>query len=287
MGLQEGDRVTMRALVCGMLLPSGNDAANATAVRVAGSIDGFVQLMNERAAQLGLKDTHFVTPSGLDDYTDEHYSTAYDMARLAAYAMRNEEFRAICSQRSIKVSFGDPPYDRWLTNTNKLLDSCEGIVGVKTGFTDKARRCLVSACERNGARLICVTLNDPDDWRDHAALYDSCFSQMERVKLPASGQSFEIPVAGGTEDSVKASCESLSVTVPKGISIETKVCTEPFVAAPVMDGEQVGCVMYYLHGRLIKSLPITADSEVAARRHETNEWKKLLMGVEKLLEKIG
>ncbi|MBR1723666.1 MAG: D-alanyl-D-alanine carboxypeptidase, partial [Ruminococcus sp.] len=92
MGLQKGDRVTMRALVCGMLLPSGNDAANATAVRVAGSIDGFVQLMNERAAQLGLKDTHFVTPSGLDDYTDEHYSTAYDMARLAAYAMRNEEF---------------------------------------------------------------------------------------------------------------------------------------------------------------------------------------------------
>ena len=287
MGLSEGDRVTMRTLVCGMLLPSGNDAANAAAVRIAGSIDAFADMMNARAAELGLKDTHFVTPSGLDDYTNDHYSTAYDMARLAAFAMRNEEFRAICSQRSIKVSFGTPPSERWLTNTNKLLDSCEGIVGVKTGFTDKARRCLVSACERKGARLICVTLNDPDDWRDHTALYDRCFSETERVTLPASGKSFDIPVAGGVEESVKACSEKLDVTVPKGLPIETKVCLEPFAAAPVKEGEQLGSVMYYLGGRLIKTLPVTAETSVKARRHETNEWKKLLMGVEKLLERFG
>ena len=287
MGLQEGDRVTMRTLVCGMLLPSGNDAANAAAVRIAGSVDGFVELMNKRAAELGLEDTHFVTPSGLDDNTDEHYSTAFDMAKLAAYAMRSDEFRAICSQRSIKVSFGDPPYERWLTNTNKLLDSCEGIVGVKTGFTDKARRCLVSACERKGARLICVTLNDPDDWRDHAALYDSCFARTQRVTLPASGKSFDLPVAGGVEETVSARSDELTVTLPKGLSIETKVCLEPFAAAPVKEGEQLGSVMYYLDGRLIKTLPVTAESSVAARKRETNEWKKLLIGVEKLLERFG
>ena len=287
MGLREGDRVTMRTLVCGMLLPSGNDAANAAAVRISGSIEGFVRLMNERAAELGLEDTHFVTPSGLDDYTDEHYSTAYDMARLAAYAMRNDEFKAICSQQSIKVSFGDPPSDRWLTNTNRLLGSCEGIVGVKTGFTDKARRCLVSACERKGARLICVTLNDPDDWRDHAALYDSCFSRTECVKLPASGRCFDVPVAGGSEDTVSARSDELNVTIPKGIELETKVCLAPFAAAPVRKGEQLGSVMYYLDGRLIKTLPVKAEQSVTARKREKNEWKKLLIGVEKLLERFG
>ena len=98
MGLQEGDRVTMRALVCGMLLPSGNDAANAAAVRIAGSTENFVRMMNEKAAAMGLTDTHFVTPSGLDDDTDEHYSTALDMARLAAVCMENSDFAEICSK---------------------------------------------------------------------------------------------------------------------------------------------------------------------------------------------
>lgn len=152
MGLVEGDTVTKRALCYGMLLPSGNDAAGAAAVRVAGSIPAFVAQMNERAAALGLTQTHFVTPSGLHD--DDHYSTACDMAVLAASALQNENFREICAQSSAQVCFGNPPYQRWLKNSNKLLTMDESVIGVKTGFTDEAGRCLVSAAERNGVTLI-------------------------------------------------------------------------------------------------------------------------------------
>ncbi|MCX7658505.1 MAG: D-alanyl-D-alanine carboxypeptidase, partial [Oscillospiraceae bacterium] len=152
MGLVEGDIVTKRSLCIGMLLPSGNDAANAAAIKIAGSFEKFAEMMNERAVKIGMLNTHFVTPSGLD--ADGHYSTAYDMALLAREALKNPDFKAICSQKNIKLSYGNPPYDRWLKNTNKLLTYYNGCIGVKTGFTDAAGRCLVSATERNGVCLI-------------------------------------------------------------------------------------------------------------------------------------
>ena len=129
MGLEKGDKVTLRELCAGMLLPSGNDAANASAYRVSGSIEGFVGLMNEKAEELGLSDTHFVTPSGLDDYTDAHYSTAADMAKLAAIAIKNEDFTAICSKSEMSL----PVSGKTLYNTNKLLDSCEGVLPTRQG----------------------------------------------------------------------------------------------------------------------------------------------------------
>ena len=148
--------------------------------------------MNERAAALGLTQTHFVTPSGLHD--DDHYSTACDMAVLAASALQNENFREICAQSSAQVCFGNPPYQRWLKNSNKLLTMDESVIGVKTGFTDEAGRCLVSAAERNGVTLICVTLADPNDWQDHLSLYDWGFSQVTpaEVSLP---EDWRMPVA--------------------------------------------------------------------------------------------
>lgn len=287
MGLREGDIVTMRALVCGMLLPSGNDAANAAAVRISGSIDAFVGLMNERAGSMGLDDTHFVTPSGLDDYTDEHYSTAYDMARLTAQALKNEDFAEICSQKSIKLSFGDPPYERWLINTNKLLESCEGVIGVKTGFTDKARRCLVSACERGGATLICVTLNDPDDWRDHSRLYDMSFAKTHEYMLPDSGREYTVQLAGGEKEELTAVAEPVALTLPDSVgdSVEARITLRRFVFAPVEQGEQVGCIRYYSGGRLFYELPIRAVEDVQERKIEKNEWKKLMRTVENYLEK--
>lgn len=180
MGLSEGKIVTRRILAYGMMLPSGNDAANAAAVAVAGSIEDFVELMNEKAENFGLTNTHFATPSGLDDYTDEHYSTALDMANLTRLALSNEIFREICGTKSICLQFGDGE-SFWLSNSNKLLSSCDGVIGVKTGFTDKAGRCLVSACERDGVTLICVTLSDPNDWYDHTNLYDYCFQMAGAV----------------------------------------------------------------------------------------------------------
>lgn len=265
MGLTEGDVVSLRDLVCGMLLPSGNDAANAAAVRIAGSVDGFVDMMNNRAREMGLENTHFVTPSGLDDYTDEHYSTAYDMAMLTREAMKNEDFRAICSQRQIKLNFGDPPFDRWLTNSNKLLGYSDDFVGVKTGFTDKARRCLVSACDRKGAELICVTLNAPDDWNDHTRLYDYCFDFLSEQRIDPPAVSFEVSVAGGSSDSIRCATESCTAVLLNGRAgeVTSEVYLKPFVYAPVKAGDKVGEVVYRYNGVEIARKDITAAEDTA------------------------
>ena len=178
MGLQPGDQLTLKSLAAGMLIVSGNDAANSAAIAISGSTEAFAEKMNQRAQELGMEHTHFVTPSGLDD--DAHYSTARDMATLAAAAMKNPDFAAIVGQKAMNISFITPDQTRRYTNHNKLLNLYEGCTGVKTGFTKKSGRCLVSAAERDGIRLIAVTLNAPDDWNDHMALLNDGFSKLLR-----------------------------------------------------------------------------------------------------------
>lgn len=263
MGLTEGRIVSKRILCYGMMLPSGNDAANASAVAVAGSIDGFAELMNRKAEELGLDNTHFVTPSGLDDYTDEHYSTAYDMALLTRAALNNDDFRDICSTRSISLNFGNGD-EFWLSNSNRLLSSCDGVIGVKTGFTDKAGRCLVSACERDGVTLICVTLSDPNDWYDHSNLYDYCFTLVTSVEL--AGEDFFVPCAGDCfgDEFVFAASDSTSVVLPSGVDyanrIEKTVYLPRFIYLPVKCGETIGRVLYTLDGETVamSDIKITA-----------------------------
>lgn len=265
-GLVPGDKVTKRILIYGMLLPSGNDAANAAAVSVSGSVQKFVQLMNDKAKALGLSDTHFVTPSGLDDDTDEHYSTSYDMARLASFALDNGIFREICGVSSAKLSFGDPPYDRWLVNTNKLLSSLDGVIGVKTGFTDKAGRCLVSACERNGTTLICVTLNDRNDWADHKAMYEHCFEKCSETKLEYKND-ITVPVVGGVSDYAGCYSPEVRISLPVGekSKVTAELCIKPFVYAPVLQKEKTGEVRYYYKGKQIASSPVFTKLSTAAR----------------------
>ena len=173
MGLRENDIVTRRALCYGMMLPSGNDASNAAAVSVAGSLQEFIKLMNHKAQLIGMTDTVFKNPHGLDE--PGHVSTAHDMAILTAYAMNNADFREIASSKTVRLEFGNPPYPRSLLNNNKMLWSYEGCAGVKTGFTDNARRTLISAAAKNGTTLIAVTLNAPGDWQDHISMLDYGF----------------------------------------------------------------------------------------------------------------
>ena len=240
MGLQEGDTVTKYALCCGMLLPSGNDAANAAAVRIAGSIPDFAQLMNDRARDMGLSKTWFVTPSGLEG--EGHGSSAYDMARLAAFALKEPVFREICSSETICTQFGNPPYKRYLKNTNKLLAMDEGVYGVKTGFTDEAGRCLVSACERDGKRLICVTLNAPDDWNDHLALYDYAFPETESI-VPELPEDITAPLAGSDREMLALSAEDVpAITVAENAQLHYEVKLPPFVYAPVRKGDLIGSI---------------------------------------------
>lgn len=264
MGLVEGDIVTKRALCYGMLLPSGNDSANATAVKVGGTIENFVAMMNERAKSIGMEDTLFVTPSGLD--SGEHHSTAYDMALLTREALKNSDFREICSQQTAQVNFGNPPYDRWLKNSNKLLSMYDGVIGVKTGFTDDAGRCLVSACVRDGVTLIVVTLNDPDDWNDHMALYDYGFTQ---VSLSEPKQSyFSMDVVGGTSDSVTLTpIDDVKLPTIQGelcdYSIEVNV--PQFEYAPIQSGEVVGYVEYTLNGEVLATSQLATTENISRK----------------------
>lgn len=264
MGLTEGDLVSLYSLACGMMLPSGNDAANAAGVRLYGSIDGFVEAMNQKAEELGLSDTHYVTACGLD--AADHYSTAFDLAKLTRIALQNEDFAYICSQSNMKVKFGDPPYERWLKNYNRLLELYPDCIGVKTGFTDDAGRCLVSAAERDGMTLICVTLNAQDDWNLHASLYDKCFESYSMTPLPDIPSS--ITLAGDklqengieSELMLKPAYEA-SVPLKSGESarLTATVLCEPFAYAPAQLGRVYAQTLFSLDGYPLCSVPMVAS----------------------------
>ena len=284
MGLQEGDIVTKYALCCGMLLPSGNDAANAAAVRIAGSIERFAEMMNDRARKMGLSKTYFVTPSGLEG--EGHGSSAYDMAILAREALRNDIFRSICSQKSIKLEFGAPPYARWLKNTNKLLGMYEGVYGVKTGFTDEAGRCLVSACERDGKDLICVTLNDRNDWDDHIAMYEYGFDAVRELdaSLPVD---MSVDIVGGTSEKLRLVPRDSSVKVctiaGNEEDIQFTLLSAPFVYAPVKCGDEAARLRISYMGREVDTVPLYAAESVSADFKKSSEKKGIFTKFKEIL----
>jgi D-alanyl-D-alanine carboxypeptidase len=265
MGLQEGDRVSLHALSVGLLLASGNDAANVTAARISGSIPAFAEQMNARAAAIGMTNTAFDNPSGLD--SQAHYSTAYDLALLAREALKNADFRAICSQYRMRTSYGNPPYDRWLVNHNKLLNYCEGVIGVKTGFTKKAGRCLVSAAERDGITLICVTLDCPDDWTVHQNMYDRFFAELCLQELSELLPEVHLPVTGGTSPTVLLACQgSMPLPLPNaGLQLTFQIRAPQFLYAPVRKGQYVGEAVILADGEPIHTFALTATESVAQR----------------------
>lgn len=281
MGLQAGDSISLTGLAAGMLLASGNDAANAAALYLDGSLESFAARMNQRAAALGMEDTHFVTPSGLDGEDAQglgHLSTAYDMALLARAALEDQAFRQLCSSPSLAVEFAEPVKRVTYTNHNKLLAQYQGCVGVKTGFTKEAGRCLVSAAERDGALLIAVTLNAPNDWQDHTALLDYGFSQMEPYQLAGGDVRLTVPVVGSPVEVVSLrGSNGGEVTLPlgQGAQVERVVRVPKFLYAPVEAGEQVGEICWYLEGQLLGSAPLIAAGAAPLQEKAPNLWERL------------
>lgn len=266
MGLQEGDQVSLRALAYGMLLPSGNDAANVVGVRLSGSVEAFVEDMNIRAKELGLNNTHYVTACGLD--ADEHYSSAFDLAKLTRIAMQNPEFAHIAGQYKAQVKFGNPPYDRWLKNHNKLLEMYKDCVGVKTGFTDAARRCLVSAATRNGMTLICVTLNASDDWNIHMSLYDKYFEEFKMEDLTQRIEMPSIKVAGGQQETIALQPQwDGNVPLKKGEAelVTCQVLADPMVYAPIKKGDVLGEAIFMLEEAELCRVPLVAYADTMER----------------------
>lgn len=249
MYLRAGEVCTVRDLLHGLMLSSGNDAALALAGHCAGDEERFVERMNEKAAALGMENTHFANPHGLPE--EEHYSSAADMARLMAAAMENEDFRAVVSARYYHRE------GQSYKNHNKLLWQCEGTTGGKTGYTRVAGRCLVSSCCRNGLELICVTLNDRNDWADHSALYDWGFAGYEGCCIPAGSLVARVPVVGGTAEYAEAvASETLQLCLDRGSQVEQSADLPRFVYAPLSAGSSAGTLHLWIKGSKRAELPL-------------------------------
>lgn len=273
MGLLEGDTATLRTLAWGMLLASGNDAANAAAVKIDGSISAFCDRMNAKAKELGMKDTLFSSPSGLEE--GEHYTTAYDLALLARYALSNDDFATMAKAKSAKLYYGNPPYHRWLTNHNRLLWQSEDCIGIKTGFTKAAGRCLVSAAERNGLLLIAVTLGCPDDFNAHRDIYEQGFEKLRFISFEDMLGQLSVAVTGAQEQrvGVKALWQPGAYLL-EGESPHVKISVElePFVYAPIDEGSIVGSATLCLNDVSISAIPLVTAQDRPARFPETRSW---------------
>lgn len=265
MGLVAGEKITLRSLVYGLLLESGNDAANTIAYALSGSVPAFAERMNARAFEAGLYDTHFANPSGLDD--PDHYTTALDLARLGALAMKNPAFAQIAGTQRIRVTYNGAAGGRTLVNHNRLLKSYEGAIGIKTGFTKKCGRCLVSCAQRDGVRLVVATLDDPDDWDDHARLLDGGFNLLKSTPLfsPAARPEVRAKVVGGLRESVACDYDAglaAGLTAAESVRVRMQIDLPRFVYAPVKKGQKLGQIVFQLDGAVVAETDLTARSDV-------------------------
>lgn len=270
MYLKEGEVLTVQELLYGLMLHSGNDAAVALAIYCGGTVEGFTELMNDKARLLGLTGTHFENPNGLD--SPQHYSTARDLATLTAYAMNNPIFAQTVSAKTVTVG------QRALRNHNKLLWRVEGADGVKTGYTKAAGRILVSSAVRQGRRLIAVTINDGNDWADHAELLEQGFSGYSVQTVVQQGQQLgEVAVFGGVEDRVEVmAAESFSYALSQEEKALIVLAPPEFTYAPVVEGQQAGfayvCIGDKAVGRVRVVYSRTVEQKQPQKRHFWDGW---------------
>ena len=243
MYLREGEVLTIQELLYGLMLHSGNDAAVALAIYCGGTVEGFAELMNDKARVLGMTGSHFANPNGLD--APDHYSTARDLAILAAYAMENPIFYKTVSAKNVTVG------ERYLKNHNKLLWRVEGADGVKTGYTRAAGRILVSSATREGRRLIAVTLNAPDDWNDHSQLLEEGFSRYAVRRIVTAGERIgTVEIAGGQAGFVELiAAEDFDFALAEGETPEIRISGPGFVYAPVAEGAEAGTAHICVDGK--------------------------------------
>lgn len=273
--LKEGEVLTVQELLYGLMLHSGNDAAVALAIYCGGSIGGFAQLMNDKAHRLGMKDSHFENPHGLD--SPGHFSTARDMALLASYAMENPIFAKTVSAKTVTVG------DRHLRNHNKLLWLVDGADGVKTGYTRSAGRILVSSATRQDRRLVMVTINAPDDWNDHKHLLEEGFSNYRTCTLIRRGDTLgTAEIAGGTAGYVPLiASEDFEYAMMEGEQAQLQIPGTGFVYAPVAQGQEAGFAYVWLGDKPVGRIPLVYGQTVERQTEDKKSWwQRLLEGEE-------
>ena len=273
--LREGEVLTVQELLYGLMLHSGNDAAVALAIYCGGTVEGFVQMMNDKARVLGLSNTHFENPNGLDG--ENHYSTARDLAMLTSHAMNNPIFAKIVSTKTIKAG------QRYLRNHNKLLWQLEGADGVKTGYTKAAGRILVSSAKRQGRRLVAVTISDPNDWQDHITLLENGFSQYSACLIVSQGAVLgSAEIAGGDRGSVELIAkETFSYSLAKEERAQIYLPSPGFVYAPIAEGQSAGFAQIYLNDQWIGMVPLVYGQTVEQEKSlQPKLWDRLFGGID-------
>ncbi len=270
MYLKEGEVLTIQELLYGLMLHSGNDAAVALAIYCGGTVEGFAQLMNDKAHRLGLTGTHFENPNGLD--SPNHYSTARDLAVLTAYAMKNPIFAQTVSTKNVRVG------QRSLQNHNKLLWRVEGADGVKTGYTKAAGRILVSSAQRDGRRLVAVTINDGNDWADHESLLNMGFSQYKVRTIVTEGVCLgSREIVGGEEKQVRLlAAESFAFPLAVDELPQIVIAAPDFAYAPVVQGQQAGyayiCLEDAVVGKVMLEYGETVEMQKQTQKHFWEKW---------------
>ena len=262
MYLKAGQIFTVQELLYGLMLHSGNDAAVALAIYCGGTLEGFVELMNDKAHRLGLDNTHFANPNGLD--TPGHYSTARDLAILSAYAMQNPIFAKTVSTKTVKVG------ETVLRNHNKLLWQLEGADGIKTGFTKAAGRILVSSCTRGGRRLIAVTMNDGNDWNDHRQLMEQGFANYTNRQIVTKGDVLgAVAVISGRQEAVELiAAEDFCYALRETEDPEIQLSKPGFVYAPVVRGEDAGFAYVCIDSKPVAKIPVVYGQTVEMNKED-------------------
>ena len=278
--LKAGDEVLLSDLLYGLMLQSGNDAAIAIAEHICGSVEAFAEKMTQRAKAIGAENTAFQNPNGLD--ADGHYTTAYDLALITRAALKNETFAEICATKSKAIRSGT----QTIVNHNKLLANYPGCVGVKTGFTKKTGRCLVSSAVRDGRQIICVTLHAPNDWNDHTILLNQAFDSTLRYPLLAKGMTVNtISVSDGTSSSVEVAAEEdFYLTERKNTKFQNasiRLRLPRTLSAPISKGEVLGVAEIYYQDELLSTINLSAAADVFLEESSPtsdfcNFFKKLL-----------
>ncbi len=263
--LNLGEHITLRDLLYGLLLASGNDAAVAIAEHIAGSVEAFCAMMTERAAELGCENTVFVNPNGLP--AEGHHTTAYDLALIAREAMKHETFREIVSTRRASIPWEGRSYDRILNNKNRLLTDYEGATGIKTGYTRAAGRCLVFGARRDGLEVIGVVLNCGDWFNEAARLMDLGFERYEGFTALSEGETVRVlPVTDGRQDAVYICAGAdLTAAVPKGEIPAVEYDLPDSLPAGMQMGDAVGEARIMLSGRTLASVPLVLTESLTPR----------------------
>ncbi len=283
LGLLEGDKISLSDLLYMLMLKSANDAAETIAENIAGSIEAFADMMNQKADEIGLSNTHFANPHGLPN--DNHYTTARELALIAAEALKNETFAKIVHTQKAKLNY----HGLVIENSNRLLTAYEYTTGIKTGFTKAAGRCLVTSAQKDGVTLINVTLNDGNDWNDHKEMFNSGFARVGRYTLYDTGEYVaKAPVLNGQHEA-----EFINEEPIYGVSIDNQKidymftnCISPTLYAPVFADKTYAHTEMVYKNRNIQKISLKLKSDIPQREDEWTLSQRFIYYIEQLFKNI-